>query len=106
MALVAMSSLSRAYLRCDVDLDRDGAAVDPTSPALPVEVALPQAGVAPSAWWAAAWEADGRGGWRARLLVGPGGTVTLAAGAYDVWVRVTYSPEVPVARAADALRVV
>lgn len=106
MAVIALSSLSRAYVRCDVDLDRDGAAVDPTSPALPVEMALPRAGVTPSAWWTAAWEADGRGGWRARLLAGPGGTVTLPAGTYDVWVRVTSSPEVPVAQSADALRVV
>ena len=34
----------------------------------------------------------------AKLLIGPGGTLTLADGAYRVWVRVTATPEIPVLR--------
>ena len=32
----------------------------------------------------------------ATCLVGPGGTVTLADGSYEVWVKVTTTPEIPV----------
>jgi len=32
----------------------------------------------------------------ATCLVGPGGTVTLADGSYEVWVKVTATPEIPV----------
>ena len=105
MATLTVSSLSRVYVRCRIALDRDGAAVDPTSPALPVEMAFPLAGVTPATWYAAAWEADGRGGWRSRVLVGPSGAVALGAGTYDAWVRVTSTPEVPVVQSPDTLRI-
>lgn len=105
MAILTVSSLSRVYVRCAVALDRDGATVDPTDPALTVEMSLPTAGAAPSSWYAAAWEADGRGGWRCRVLVGPAGAVTLAPGEYDAWARVTSAPELPVAQSPDTLRI-
>jgi hypothetical protein len=35
---------------------------------------------------------------KARILVGPGGAKTLTAGSWDLWVRVTDNPEIPVRR--------
>lgn len=42
--------------------------------------------------------ADVWDGTTAKLLIGPGGTLTLADGTYRVWVRVTSAPEIPVLR--------
>ena len=47
------------------------------------------------------WETDATttpNTYLARCLVGPGGTVALAAGTYEVWVKITDSPEIPVLR--------
>lgn len=46
-------------------------------------------------WYAGSWEIA-NGNYLARCLVGPTGTVTLAAGTYSVWVKITDSPEIPV----------
>lgn len=70
--------------------------VDDATPnaALPVEMAFPDEGVNPSTWITAAWDTG-----RARVLVGTGGDVALAAGRYDVWVKITSTPEIPARRA-------
>lgn len=104
--ILTLPAGSLDYVRAAVVLDRDGAAIDPTSPALAVEMAFPYAGQPAQTWLEAGWESDGRGGWRARCLVGTGGTAELSAGRYDVWVRVTSSPEVPIRQSADTLRIV
>lgn len=75
----------------------DGAAPDP---GLVVEVAFPAESDNPSTWITATWDTG-----RARVLVGTGGDVALTAGRYDVWVKVTSTPEVP-ARKAGVLTVV
>lgn len=51
-------------------------------------------GVDPASWTVGDWDASGR----ARILVGPGGAVTLTEGLKDVWLKITDSPEVPVRR--------
>jgi hypothetical protein len=67
-----------------------------------VEVALPLTGVDPVTWLAADVVSVtdlGNGTWRLtyRLLLGPGGDITLTQGStYDWLVRVTDSPEIPV----------
>lgn len=80
------------YVRVPVRVD--GVAPDP---GLTVELAIvaedteePGSGD----WKTAAWD-DGS----ARLLVGPGTQVVLTNGRYDVWVRVTSSPELVVRKA-------
>lgn len=66
---------------------------DPTI--YPVEYAFPTTGVAPSTWVTGSWEPGTP--YTSRCLVGPaGGAVTLSAGVYDVWVRITASPETPI----------
>ena len=60
----------------------------------PVEIALVASGTTPATGdWT---DADAWDGTIAKLLIGPGGTVELAAGTYRVWVRVTATPEIPV----------
>ena len=68
-----------------------------------VTMAFTAAGVDPvlGDYKTASWETDATttpSTYYARCLVGPGGTVTLAAGTYEVWVKITDSPEVPVKR--------
>lgn len=78
-----------------------GSAVDPTSSTVqmafldePPETASPESGD----WKTASWETNAvpePDQYEAKCLVGPSGTVTLAAGTYYVWVKVTGSPEIP-----------
>jgi hypothetical protein len=82
---------------------RYGAAVDPTSAT--VEVAFPAPTVEPTSWNAASWETAGSR-YHARCLVGPGGTVQLADGTYDMWVRITgLDPELIVRKAPGQLTI-
>lgn len=101
-APLVISSLSKEYVRVRVFAKNAGAAVNPTADV--VEMAFKSDGTEPSTpdWKTAAWETDATTDpdtYYARCLVGPGGTVTLTDGSYDVWVRVTDSPEIPVKKA-------
>jgi hypothetical protein len=59
-----------------------------------------------SDWMAASWDPGGGPSvFLARCLVGPGGAVTLVAGAYQVWVQIYDTPEIPILR-SDRLLVV
>lgn len=52
----------------------------------------------PSDWKTATWNTTvtlGANQYMAQCLVGPGGTVQLAAGSYQYWVKITDNPEVP-----------
>lgn len=95
---------SLEYVRVPMAAEKSGAAYDPTGDT--VVMALLAGPAAPSSgdWKTASWDTDATAyppTYRAQCLVGPGGTVTLAAGVYTVWVKVTDSPEVPVKRAGQ-----
>jgi trimeric autotransporter adhesin len=98
---IAAVSLEQVNVRWTSDLD--GTSVDPTVAPLPVQMAFPvSSGVIgspaqPVTWFTASWLAGGTGkGYVAQCLVGPGGgTTTLTAGKYDVWSKITGSPESP-----------
>lgn len=89
-----LSTTSREFIRVRVTASEAGVAVNPTGDT--VQFAFPAAGASPSSWTAGAWETAGTS-YFARILVGTGTSVTVA-GNYDVWVRVTDSPEVPTRR--------
>lgn len=86
-----------------------GTSTDPTGQApgqaaLPVQMAFPvssgnaSAPAGPATWYAATWLLGGTStGYVAQCLVGPGGgVVTLTAGlSYDVWSKVSGTPEIP-----------
>lgn len=91
-----ISALTREFIRYPVSARRDGVDIDVTVD--PVEFALTPHRVAPatSDWNVGAWETDGSIT-LARILVGPS-AVPLTAGRYDVWIRISDNPEVPVRR--------
>jgi hypothetical protein len=93
-----ISVLSTEYVKVSVSARFAGAAVNPTSDA--VSFALPLHGQPPVTgdWKTGSWETDSTTTpaiYYARLLVGPAGTVYPAA-TYDLYVKVTDNPEVPV----------
>lgn len=101
------SVLSLEYVRIPVSAKTSGVAVNPTSDS--VLMAFPLEGVDPIVgdWKTATWETDASTSpstYFARCLVGPAGTITLAVGVYDVWVKITDSPEIP-ARHAGSLEI-
>lgn len=72
---------------------------NPTGDSVAIAFTAPGADPQPSDWNAAGWDASADVGvnqYLARCLVGPGGAVQLAVGAYQVWIKITDNPEVPV----------
>jgi hypothetical protein len=105
---IEISAQSRQYVKVPVTAKLAGAVVNPTSDVVQMAFAL-MGGAAPGTWSSAAWETDSSTSpatYLARIMVGPGGTVALTAGIYDVWVKVTDSPEIPVLRSATRLKVI
>lgn len=99
---------SLQYVKVPIAPKVSGAIVDPTADV--VTMAFMASGSAPSSGdlKTASWETvstDVHYPYRARCLVGPGGTVTLTAGLYTVWVKVVDNPET-VLRPAGLLRVI
>lgn len=97
---VRISVLSTTYVMCRVSATENGAAINPTSGTAHfafIPESQDNASPAASAWVAGSWETGTDEYW-ARCLVGPSGTTTLAAGSYDVWVKVTKAPETVVSR--------
>lgn len=102
-----ISTLSLEFVRVPVQATVNGELVNISGDF--VQMAFPVAGVAPVAgdWKGAGWETDPTvtpNVYYARCLVGPSGSITLAAGMYDVWLKITDNPEAPV-RKAGQLRV-
>ena len=97
MADLTLPAATLEYVRFPVRATVNGAAYNPTADVvtfafLTAELTQP---TAPD-WKSGSWESGANGTYLARCLVGPSGTVTLAAGVYYVWIKVTDSPEVPV----------
>lgn len=94
-----VSVKSLEFVQAAVRGEKDGVEVDPTAD--PVAMAFVAVGAYPAGgdWKPAQWETETKGPLKTYLascLVGPGGIVTLAAGRYAVYVKVTDNPEVPV----------
>lgn len=103
--MLAVSRASTEYIRVPMASERSGAPYDPTGDTVQMAF-LTGAGPPESGdWKTASWDTDSTTyppTYRAQCLIGPaGGTVTLTAGVYSVWVKVTDSPEVPVKRAGQ-----
>lgn len=103
--MAEMSTLSLEFVKVQVTFRENGVLQDPTADT--VEMAFVQPGSSPGApdWKPATWETAVGPRYLARTLVGPGGTVTLTADTYRVWVRVTDNPEIPVKPAPGFLKV-
>jgi hypothetical protein len=104
-----ISALSLVMVNVSWTSDLDGTRIDPTGQtagqaALIVQFAFPlssgnyTAPAEPVTWYTGSWLLGGTGrGYIAQCLVGPGGgAVTLTAGqSYDVWSKITGTPESP-----------
>jgi hypothetical protein len=108
--VIVRSILSLEYVRASVAATEEGVAVDPTGD--PLSFAFIPQGDLPTAlttFTAGSWEVDdsdvSNPVYYARILVGPGGTVTLAMGEHDIYLKVVDNPEVPV-RWVDTIRIV
>ncbi len=88
-----ISSQSRQYVRVPIS---DANGHDPTSDM--VAMAFPTPGMEPSIYISGDW-ATLAGIYYARCLVGPGGAVQLDPGFYEVFVKITDNPEIPVLNA-------
>lgn len=93
IADLQVSSLSKQYVT--VPVAEVITAGDPTGDV--VSLAFPAVGQEPSSFIAGQWLTES-GVYYAQALVGPGTSAELAVGYYDVYVKVTDSPEVPVLR--------
>jgi hypothetical protein len=96
----SISSLSREFVQAEVEVTEQGLAYNPTTDV--VEFAFtPVGNRLPDTWFTGSWDGTqpvpGTTAYRAQVLVGPGSSgPVLAVGKYQVWIRVTDSPEVPV----------
>jgi hypothetical protein len=88
-AVLRISSLSTEYVRAPIDGPADMTTYD-------IEMAIVQDGQDPASgdWKPAAWDGN-----YAIVLVGPATSIPLTRGVtYEVWVRITATPEIPVLR--------
>lgn len=89
MSLLQLPSLSLEYVRATIEGPPNKTSFGPEMAILP-EGEDPDSGD----WETAEWSGDD-----VIILVGPGGAFTLTKGVrYEVWVRITASPEIPVLR--------
>jgi len=94
--VLSQSVLSLKYVQVPVYGEVNGVVHDPTADT--VQMAFPVQGVDPVSGdlKTASWEVDTTqtpNVYYARCLVGPGGSVVLAVGRYDIWIKITDSPE-------------
>lgn len=104
--LAEISASSIEYVRVPVSATASGSAVDPTADTVQMAFLATSAAPVSGDWKTASWETDATttpDTYYARCLVGS--AITLTAGTYTVWVKVTDSPETPVKR-AGLLRVI
>jgi hypothetical protein len=93
--VITQSSLSLQYVQAQVQATVLGTPYDPTSGV--VQFAFTRPGAQPALWLAGAWGGTVQSGvFIAQCLVGPGGTIALTPARYNMWIKVTDSPEIPV----------
>ena len=89
---------SLEYLPVKVSAEKDGAPYDPTADVVQIALPVINVDVVGGDWKDGIWETV-NGEYFAKILVGPGGDVTLNKGDYDILIKITDSPEVPIMRA-------
>lgn len=100
--MITRSVLDTEYLAFPVALTVGGTPINPTTDAVAFAFMPSPANADPATgdWHTASWTTTGNGGYLAQVLVGPasGGVVPAPAGAglWNVWIKVTDNPQVPV----------
>lgn len=96
---VSFSVLATQYVKCQISATEAGVTSNPSTGTVEFAfISEVNNGTSPTSgdWKSGSWETGSNGGYWGRCLVGPAGVTTLPIGSYDVWVRVTKSPEVVV----------
>lgn len=93
--ITRISSLSLERVKVPVTATVNGAAYNPTGGTVVMAFKRPKDTPAAGDWRTASWETIS-GKHHARALVGPGGVVELTTGRWNVWVKISDDPEVPV----------
>lgn len=93
--ITRISALSLERVKVEVAATVNGVAYNPTVDTVVMAFKRPKDTPDTADWKTASWETIA-GKYYARALVGPGGVIELTAGRWDVWVKVTDNPEVPV----------
>jgi len=109
MILTELPATSLQYVGVPVTAKKSGLLQNPTTD--PVVMAFMPSGKDPASadWQAATWMTDATGTlpvYYAICLVGPGGTIALGVGTYDVWVKVTDNPEIVVLKSPVPVEVI
>ena len=98
--MITRSALSREFVAVAITAKTAGTSVNPTSDTVEFAFTTVTAQPATGDWKTGSWDGtqprQPGGAYIAHCLVGPGGTVTLPAGTYTMWVRITDNPEIPV----------
>lgn len=95
---LVVSKSSLTYVKAKISATVAGAVVDPTSDTVQMALMAGSGSPAGSDLKAATWETDtstSPATYRARVLVGPAGTIVPTAGTYMLWVQITDNPEIP-----------
>jgi len=96
------SSTSLAYVRAKVSADKFDGEWDYNPTNDKVEFSFTDKGgpVDDTSWHGGSWEthhgSSNHPKYFAKCLVGPNGTVELDVGSYEIWVKITDDPEIPV----------
>jgi hypothetical protein len=107
--MISRSVLDTRYVAIPVSATgTTGLPIDPTGDTVQFAFMPTPPGTSPGNgdWRAGSWASTSSGGYLAQCLVGPAnGGVALATGTYQIWLKVTDSPEIPVVT-VDYLQVV
>lgn len=96
MVNIVQSSLATLMVQVPISAVLNGTtAYNPTADTVQFAfiAPLPNIKPAPSDWQAGSWVTNPGPVYMAQCLVGPGGTIALAAGVYAIWVKVIDNPE-------------
>ena len=98
--MITQSALSLQYVQVAVMATAAGAPYNPTVDTVAFAFMGGNTNPGPTDWKAGSWDGttirQPGAAYQAQCLVGPGGTVTLTAGTYTMWIKITDAPEIPV----------
>lgn len=106
--MITRSALDTRYLAYPVDYVVGGTVRNPSADPVAFAFMPNPADASPGSgdWHTGSWIATTSGTYAAQILLGPNnGGLVLTAGVYNVWIRITDSPEVPVEQ-IDLLQIV
>lgn len=104
-----VSVLSKVLVKVPIRYKVNGLITDPTAGVVTIAFSAPEATPALIDFVAGSWETDNESipvRHLACCLIGPGGTIVLQVGYYDVWVKITgLGTQIPILRSTHSLQV-